>query len=361
MTDIGVPVSGVPSSDGDRARQDSSVSIDPICPLSAIRPNVRETQLICVNLCTYDRPRMLETCLRSIAGQTVPEGWSYRVVVVENCESPKSSALVQKVAEETGLSLDYVLEPERGISLVRNRALAVSLERGADWIAFIDDDETAEPGWLVAYCRAASVYGAEIMRGTIVLDYPPGAPDWLPRRNKAVAATGMPNPPVSTGNMMISARLVSPSGMGLPGMGLRFDPKMRFSGGEDRDLCRKAVRRGAKAISVRESVVREKVMENRLTAFWQLRRVYASSVNYAEIRAGERPWVTNFPYCLTKALLKAGKGTGLLLAALPVALFSWRRFLSRAFHALECLAAAAGFLGYFAGHRPQPYRVTDGH
>ncbi|MEE8562126.1 MAG: glycosyltransferase family A protein, partial [Alphaproteobacteria bacterium] len=137
---------------------------------------------------------MLENCLRSIGAQEVPEGWRYRAIVVENSETAESRDLALRIAEETGLSMDYAIEPERGIPQVRNRSLSLALERRADWIAFIDDDEIADPGWLEAYCRAADAYDAEIMRGPVVLDYPPETPDWLPKRSKAVGETGKPRP-----------------------------------------------------------------------------------------------------------------------------------------------------------------------
>ena len=83
-----------------------------------LRVNAGRNRLICITLCTRNRPAMLEKCLRSIAVQEVPEGWSYRVIVVENGETQKSRDLALRTADEIGLSMDYANEPERGIPLV---------------------------------------------------------------------------------------------------------------------------------------------------------------------------------------------------------------------------------------------------
>jgi Glycosyl transferase family 2. len=45
----------------------------------------------------------------------------------------------------------YVIEPAPGISAARNRALSES--GGDDLLAFIDDDEQPQDGWLVALVR----------------------------------------------------------------------------------------------------------------------------------------------------------------------------------------------------------------
>ncbi|MEE8513106.1 MAG: hypothetical protein V3S73_00075, partial [Gammaproteobacteria bacterium] len=168
--------------------------------------------------------------------------------------------------------------------------------------------------------------------------------------------TGQPRPPISTGNLMIATDLISPDGMSL-----RFNTDMRFTGGEDREFFRKAISRGARAISVKEAVVRENVSANRVTMAWQLGRTFGISANYAHIRILESGYIFNFPYFLFKALLKSLKGIVLLLAAFPLAIYSRRKFMSQAFESLQCLAAAAGFLCHFFGHEPQPYRQTDGY
>ena len=42
--------------------------------------------------------------------------------------------------------MNYFIEDNRGISHARNRLVKES--KNADFLAFIDDDETAEPQWL---------------------------------------------------------------------------------------------------------------------------------------------------------------------------------------------------------------------
>lgn len=92
-----------------------------------------------VVICTRDRPLGLDAALASLQRQT---DHGFRVLVVDNGSSPESAAVVEKL----GLPLcEYVVEPRPGLSRARNRALA---EVRTDLVAWIDDDEVADPDWV---------------------------------------------------------------------------------------------------------------------------------------------------------------------------------------------------------------------
>ncbi len=103
---------------------------------------------ISVVVCTRERPEALDRCLGSLAAQDHPR---VAVWVVDN--APRTSATREVVSRwETGLDVRYVCEPRPGLSRARNRALA---EDGLDdVVAWIDDDETADPRWLGEVGRA---------------------------------------------------------------------------------------------------------------------------------------------------------------------------------------------------------------
>jgi cellulose synthase/poly-beta-1,6-N-acetylglucosamine synthase-like glycosyltransferase len=76
-----------------------------------------------------------------------------RVVVVDN-SGPLGAGPTREVVDEVSTVLDvhYVRETRPGLSRARNAALAADL--GAGFVAWIDDDEVADPIWLSESVRA---------------------------------------------------------------------------------------------------------------------------------------------------------------------------------------------------------------
>lgn len=97
--------------------------------------------MISICLCTFKRDYVFQT-LKSIAEQELPDGVEVEVIVINNDPQTDLRDRIQKFADDVELAIKYDVEPEQNISLARNRS--VGLSKG-DWIAFIDDDETAAP------------------------------------------------------------------------------------------------------------------------------------------------------------------------------------------------------------------------
>lgn len=68
-------------------------------------------------------------------------------VVDNDAEGRAGVAVGEALAAGYPWPLHHVVAPERGISHARNRALEAALP-GCDYLAFIDDDETAPRDWL---------------------------------------------------------------------------------------------------------------------------------------------------------------------------------------------------------------------
>ncbi|WP_369255609.1 glycosyltransferase family 2 protein [Geodermatophilus amargosae] len=101
-----------------------------------------------VVLCTRERPEALAVCLESLTAQDHPD---FAVWVVDN--APVTTATADVVAGFAGrLDVRYVVEPRPGLSRARNRALQEPLE--GEVVAWIDDDEVADPMWLSELTRA---------------------------------------------------------------------------------------------------------------------------------------------------------------------------------------------------------------
>ena len=95
-----------------------------------------------VVICTRDRPDGLRKTLVSLQDQTDSD---FSVVVVDN---DPSSPDAEKVVDQVGLPrCTYVVEPRPGLSRARNRGLR---EVTTELVAWIDDDETADPNWVRA-------------------------------------------------------------------------------------------------------------------------------------------------------------------------------------------------------------------
>ncbi|RBY75285.1 hypothetical protein DQ238_19860 [Geodermatophilus sp. TF02-6] len=116
-----------------------------------------------VVLCTRERPEALAACLESLTAQDHPD---FAVWVVDN--APATSTTKDVVDSFTGrLDIRYVVEPRPGLSRARNRALREPLE--GDVVAWIDDDEVADPMWLSELTRAmAERPGADAVSGLVV-------------------------------------------------------------------------------------------------------------------------------------------------------------------------------------------------
>src|SRR3954465_14913744 len=102
--------------------------------------------LLTVAIPTFRRPGMLAECLDSVMSQ-LRDGTE--ILVVDNDPGGSARTLVEGYADPR---LRYAHEPRPGVAQARNRAVSDSAGR---YLAFIDDDEIAHPGWLDALVRHA--------------------------------------------------------------------------------------------------------------------------------------------------------------------------------------------------------------
>ena len=100
--------------------------------------------LLTIAIPTFRRPDMLGECIDSLLPQ-LTEG--VEILVVDN--DPDASARAQ-VGGYARPQLRYAHEAKPGVVQARNRAVRDSAGR---YLAFIDDDEIARPGWVDALLR----------------------------------------------------------------------------------------------------------------------------------------------------------------------------------------------------------------
>ncbi|MDH4040233.1 MAG: glycosyltransferase family 2 protein, partial [Gammaproteobacteria bacterium] len=127
-----------------------------------ITPSPGHRVAICV--CTHNRAEVLKRLLLRLRdielGDIDPA--AVELIVIDN--NPNSAT--RDICEQTGTSLPinvhYTTEPEPGITHARNRAVAVALERGAGFIAFIDDDDVPLQDWLLQLLTRQQATGADL-------------------------------------------------------------------------------------------------------------------------------------------------------------------------------------------------------
>ena len=107
----------------------------------------------------YDRLALLERTLRACFTQELP-GAAWEIVVADNHPDRLAAPLGGRELESP-VPLRHVEAGERNIALARNRGVAAA--DGA-LIAFVDDDEAPEPGWLLAHleCLRRTGRGCEL-------------------------------------------------------------------------------------------------------------------------------------------------------------------------------------------------------
>lgn len=307
-----------------------------------------------VTICTRNRPKLLEACLRSVTASSVPAGVECAIAVIENNDRITCTPLVERVARETGWNIFIVLEPELGLPFARNRCGITAAERGHDWLLYIDDDEEATPGWLETMIAAALRDEADVHYGRVISVYPPGTPDWmaLPEPNKR--ATGTRLTKAEGHNTLVKTRIFASDGLNL-----RFDETLRFTGGADTDFFTRVHQSGAAIRWLGEAVVKENVPANRMTLDWQLQRAFRVAISISVLHEKQRGKAKAVLRSITKGAGRLAGGLVMMIPALPAMLFGTpgRTF---AFKQAKQVASGLGSFAYVFGIRPQPYRKVDG-
>lgn len=251
---------------------------------------------IAIAAATRRRPRMLADLLQSLQALDVPQGAELCFVFVENDEQLTIAPLVEAFAKRSGWSAEAVLEPRRGISNARNSAIEAAEAAGADWLAFVDDDEQVRHDWLRILWAGAKEAGAQLAGGSVVpvapvmgcsdietdvLAYYERAAAVSDARKSAAMASGR-RFDLATNNWICELAA-------LRAAGLRFDPQFGLSGGEDTDLSRRAHDAGLTLAWVPHAIVTEEIPSERLSASYILERARAQSITKYHLLKAAKP------------------------------------------------------------------------
>ncbi|WP_158554902.1 glycosyltransferase family 2 protein [Methylovirgula sp. 4M-Z18] len=270
---------------------------------------------VCV--CTFRRPSLADT-LRSLALQTARQQHTIRIVIADNDVTREAEAAIVAICQQLGLPFTYVHAPARNISIARNACLDAAQ---AEFAAFIDDDETAEPNWLADLHDFLVQHEADVVFGPVDAIYPPDTAPWLRQwafhASQPVVRDGKPIETGYTSNVIFRRAVIG---------GLRFDPAFGRTGGEDTMFFHALFQRSARLAYCPAARVREPVAIERTHMSWILRRAYRSGETHGiMLTSYRRWWLREFAV----ASAKAGYCLANVAVRWPLG-GAWQRYLARA-------------------------------
>jgi succinoglycan biosynthesis protein ExoM len=243
----------------------------------------RDLDRISVCVCTFKRPALLARLLEALAAQATDRTFGFDLVVVDNDLDRSSEQVVLGFAR--AMPVTYDCEPERNISLARNRAIARAT---GNLVAFIDDDECPGVDWLFRLHQTLRRSGADGVLAPVLPEFPPEAPDWLRHgrvfhRQRHVTGSRIGASDARTGNVLLNRSLFVD---GQPW----FDPAFGRTGGEDSDFFARQFRQERVFVWCDEAVAYEAVPPERWTASFHIKRLWRSGTITGErMRDGRVP------------------------------------------------------------------------
>jgi succinoglycan biosynthesis protein ExoM len=303
---------------------------------------------VAICICTFKRPRLLRELLCELARlafRKVREP-QIKVILVDNDELASAEEIWQTVS--IPWALKYVVEPTRGISYARNRAVA---ETGTvDFIAFIDDDETPSPDWLDELLWAQAKFAADIVSGPVFPKYARGVDVWVKSGRFFEArtfATGTQRNTCACNNVLVAAEVFRHV--------QKFNHAFALSGAEDADFFLRANEAGYKIVWSQEAAVFEVVSPPRGTAAWLLRREFQTGNGWVFCEAVLQGGVSNWLLRLCKAGGHVAIGSASAISRLLM--------IDKigVVHSLQRISLGAGMLAALAGYRFLAYKDADVH
>ncbi len=285
---------------------------------------------LCILICTCDRPLFLAKLLAALADQAQ----DCPIIIVDNGAVPAQGAVAPFQA---GLRILYDRFPQPGLVAARNRSIALALDQRPEFLAFIDDDEVPEPGWLAALIGCLERTGADIATGPVLAEFLSPPPAWVIDGEFFIRRPG-----TATGNLALRRSCLPDD------PGDWFNPVFNFLGAEDEEFLKRLMANGARYAAAEDAVVREFVPAARLRRRYIWRLGLRDGLQIAQLDALRH---RSRPARAARAVLgcaaKAGYGCNHLFWSLRT---PWRLHLG-----IRDFATVAGILMGTAGLRPRFY------
>lgn len=121
---------------------------------------------VSVILCTYNREQWIGQAIQSLLDLRTDDGISYEIIVVDNASTDATPEVIAEFTSNAARPVRYVRETRQGPSAARNRGIA---EATGEWLAFLDDDERADPDWLLELLAMTAKQGVRVSGGAVRL------------------------------------------------------------------------------------------------------------------------------------------------------------------------------------------------
>lgn len=240
-----------------------------------------------VQIMTFHREAGLRRAVRSVIAQRGIDPRAVEILIVDNSTEASARSIaagLAEIAEAAGYKLRYVNETRPGIAQARNAGIR---EAGADLIAYIDDDEEAEPDWLVNMLAVLDKFDCDAVCGPVLPIFEDGRPandpfwGWIYDYDAKVPSGGNFRA-TGTGNCLFyKSRCCSTDAP--------FDPALGLTGGSDTRFFHTLQSAGKKVLWCAEGIVHEYVPASRTQLSYGLRRRMRQSQLFQQTHSWSNP------------------------------------------------------------------------
>ena len=246
----------------------------------------RETPRVTIVIPTFRRPIALRRCIGSCLTQTGLADITIELLVVDNCPDASAARLVSEMSHGLEIPIRYVHEPRPGVSHARNAAL---YHASGEFLASLDDDEVATPGWLHSLLQTQCRYEADVVFGPVL----PLIPEMADSARRSFYMSVFKPPSDHTSGACLSSPVLTPfwargskkyavfaTGNYLVRRGspqvarVTFDERLNRVGGEDTVYFNQLAADGARLVWCAEAIVWEPVPAERLRLGYVLSRAF---------------------------------------------------------------------------------------
>lgn len=234
----------------------------------------------------FDRIELLARTLRACFEQTLPGGLPWEILICDNHPDQLARPMIEALQTQSPVPLRYLPAPARNIARARNVGCAAASGR---YVAFVDDDEAPEPGWLAAFHACMERTGADAAFGPKYPVFASGKPPvWDPAALnyttdfKVPADTIIGRVPrtgrvLGTGNSIMRAAtcLDEPK---------PFNETLGAADGEDTELYFRLLKAGRRFVWCPNATVQEVMPDSRLNYAYMWLRLKRGSQTSARCR-----------------------------------------------------------------------------
>ncbi len=270
---------------------------------------------IAICCCTFKRPEGIEKLLKHLdpAVEFLNGQALVKTIVIDNDADGSAQETVEFFAKQAHHPVIYQIESKPGIPAARNASVQWAIDQGADFMAFIDDDEYPPENWLALMLSYLLEHtDVSVVNGPVVPNFPDNTPKWMKSSRvfiRIATDTGTQLNTCATNNTLAKKEVFAQ----VPDW---FDDAFRFTGGSDTNFFSRVAMKDMLIHRYTAPFVTEDVPRSRLNWKWiATRYVRLSSGNSSRrIKLKQTSQFT----CLAIGLVKVGLGILRLLC-----IFGW--------------------------------------